>query len=459
MDAAQGLLREAAELVVDEDPQQAADLLVASLEAAVAAGLIEEAGRSAELMARATGRTTQFRAELAAGQLAWLRGDPEQGMQLIKRGAALLDEDPPFAADADQYLKVAEAWAAVGEPAQGCRYADRAVELARSEGALGVLPRALAEASWAHSQTGNWAQALVHGSQALELARATGQRYQACDVLVTLSFIEAAQGRDGDCRAHSDEAARLAVELGLPLQRLLVQRQLALLDFGTGRLEEAIRRFEQARSLAADLAIHHPYYSPLPDLIEAYARAGNPDRAKDLLPEFLALIPGEENPLPASRAACCRGIVAETDFDFHFRHAIELQEHSGAAFQLGRTNLYYGERLRRARRRRDARTHLRAAIEIFDRLGARPWAERAWAELRATGETVATGEAPQQLTPQELQIAMLVAEGRTNAEIGRALFLSTRTVEFHLSRAFRKLGVTTRTELTRQLTAARAQAG
>jgi DNA-binding CsgD family transcriptional regulator len=157
--------------------------------------------------------------------------------------------------------------------------------------------------------------------------------------------------------------------------------------------------------------------------------------------------------------ARCRGIVAETDFDTHFQHAIELQEHTDAAFQLGRTYLCYGERLRRGRRRREARIQLRAAIEIFERLDARPWADRARAELRATGETIATGDGPQQLTPQELQIAMLVTEGRTNAEIGRALFLSTRTVEFHLSRAFRKLGVTSRTELTRQLASAAAKAG
>jgi DNA-binding CsgD family transcriptional regulator len=307
------------------------------------------------------------------------------------------------------------------------------------------------------SQTGNWPSALAHGCEALDMARASGQRLLACDVLVTISTIEAAQGREADCRAHAEEAAGLAVELGLPLYRLVLQRQLALLEFGLGRLEEAIGRLEQTKKLAADLDVHHPYYSPLPDLIEAYAQSGKPDRARDLLPEFLALVPGEDNPLPAGRAARCRGIVAEAEFDSHFRHAIELQGQSDAAFQLGRTYLCYGERLRRARRRRDARTQLRAAIEIFERLDARPWAERAWAELRATGETLATGQAPQQLTPQELQIANLVADGRTNAEVGRALFLSTRTVEFHLSRAFRKLGVTTRTELTRQLTAAEAR--
>jgi DNA-binding NarL/FixJ family response regulator len=124
----------------------------------------------------------------------------------------------------------------------------------------------------------------------------------------------------------------------------------------------------------------------------------------------------------------------------------------GYAFQHARTLLCYGERLRRAQRRRDARVQLRAAIEIFDRLDARPWADRARAELNASGETIRRdGSTDERLTPQELQIALLVTQGRTNAEIGRAVFLSTRTVEFHLSRAYRKLGISSRTELAGRL--------
>jgi DNA-binding CsgD family transcriptional regulator len=208
---------------------------------------------------------------------------------------------------------------------------------------------------------------------------------------------------------------------------------------------------EAVRRLAAGWGIGHPYYSPIPDLIEAYAQAGQLHRARALLPEFLAQVPGD-HPLPAARAARCQGIVAAGDFDRHFREAIAQHERNGVVFQHARTHLAYGERLRRTQRRRDARVQLRAAAEIFDGLDARPWAERARSELRASGETMASGgNSTEQLTPQELQIALLVTEGRTNAEVGRALFLSTRTVEFHLSRAYRKLGVASRTELTRRL--------
>jgi len=111
----------------------------------------------------------------------------------------------------------------------------------------------------------------------------------------------------------------------------------------------------------------------------------------------------------------------------------------------------YGEWLRRERRRTDARVHLRAAIDGFRRLGAVPWAERAEAELRATGETVRKRDASalDQLTPQELQIAGLVADGLTNREIAAQLFLSPRTVDYHLHKVFTKLGVASRTELVR----------
>jgi DNA-binding CsgD family transcriptional regulator len=224
---------------------------------------------------------------------------------------------------------------------------------------------------------------------------------------------------------------------------------------GLGRLDEAIARYEQVRRLAADWGVHHPWFSPLPDLIEAYARAGDLERARSLLPEFLTQLPGDDNPLEAGRAQRLRGILSENDFDAHFWRGITLHERCHAQFEQARTHLCYGERLRRSRRRRDARAQLRAAIEIFGPLQAVPWAKRALAELQATGES-APDPSPirDRLTPQEMQIALLVSEGRTNAEVGRAVFLSTRTVEFHLSRAYRKLGVASRTELTRKLASA-----
>jgi len=146
-----------------------------------------------------------------------------------------------------------------------------------------------------------------------------------------------------------------------------------------------------------------------------------------------------------------RGVLApEDEFERHFEAALEIHATRWSRFDEARTRLCYGERLRRVRRRRDAREQLRPALEVFEHHGANPWAERARAELRATGETLrARGPEHEKLTAQELRIALQAAEGKTNRQIGAALFLSPKTIEFHLGRAYRKLGITSRAELIR----------
>jgi tetratricopeptide (TPR) repeat protein len=188
------------------------------------------------------------------------------------------------------------------------------VELARSQGLAGLLPRALAWASWLDGERGLWSRALAFGSHALDLALATGQTYLACYAYATLANIEAAQGRDEDCLRHAHEAEQIAGELGLRKLEVQAYRARALLDLGRGRLEEAIVRYEELRRLVAAAGIAHPYYSTVPDLAEAYARSGAVERARAVLPEFLAQVPGHANPQSAARAARCRGLVAD-DFD------------------------------------------------------------------------------------------------------------------------------------------------
>jgi DNA-binding NarL/FixJ family response regulator len=138
-----------------------------------------------------------------------------------------------------------------------------------------------------------------------------------------------------------------------------------------------------------------------------------------------------------------------------FDAALALHEELPMPFERARTQLAYGERLRRARQRAEAREPLKAALEAFERLGARGWAERARTELRATGEqqTRRAETAAEQLTPHELQIAVLVAQGMTNREAAAALFLSPKTIEYHLSNAYRKLGIRSRAELVRAVLA------
>jgi DNA-binding CsgD family transcriptional regulator len=153
-----------------------------------------------------------------------------------------------------------------------------------------------------------------------------------------------------------------------------------------------------------------------------------------------------------AQLARCRGLLGPDEAaPAHFEAALALHDGHGHPFDLARTELAYGEALRRARRRGEARPRLRRALELFQRLGAAPWAERAGAELRATGETARKRDPStlSQLTPQELQIVQLVGEGGTNREIGAQLFLSRRTIDYHLRNVFVKLGVSSRAELIR----------
>jgi ATP/maltotriose-dependent transcriptional regulator MalT len=457
MTAAHRDLSQAAGLAADGDPRMAVEWLSEAAEAAIDAGLLTEASESAELITRLAGHagdeTARFLADQVSGKVAWLAGDPDRAMALISRAISRLEAAPQIAASPRCQEIISDAWMVVGDFDRARRHADRALELAQAAGALGHAPRVLVRLAFLDNQTGYWPRALARATQAAGLAREAGQPMLACDALVTMAEIEAAQGRDDDARRHASEADQLSGELGLPLLQYLARRALALAELGRGRAEEAIGRYEEVRRLAARWQISHPYYSAVPDLIEAYARAGALGKARELLPEYLVQVLAG-NPPALARAARCQGILAASGYDAHFQEAIAHHERGEVAFQHARTRLCYGEQLRRAQRRRDARAQLRIAAEIFDRLDARPWAERARAELRASGETITPAGTTEQLTPQELQIALLVAEGKTNPEIGRAIFLSTRTVEYHLSRTYRKLGLSSRAELARHLASA-----
>jgi DNA-binding CsgD family transcriptional regulator len=195
------------------------------------------------------------------------------------------------------------------------------------------------------------------------------------------------------------------------------------------------------------------------DYIEAHLRSGR-ELTATMHAVLAAHLEGANVAIDVAVAWRLRGLAApDAEVDECFENA--LKEHVAAAYpvETARTYLAYGERLRRAGRRVEARAQLRLALEIFERLGAAVWAERTRQELTATGETVRTrpGSTPlEELTPQEYQVARAVARGATNREAASALFLSAKTVEFHLGNVYRKLGVRSRTELAvrhRELTA------
>jgi DNA-binding CsgD family transcriptional regulator len=225
-----------------------------------------------------------------------------------------------------------------------------------------------------------------------------------------------------------------------------------LLALGLSDLDGAARELEVAARELRELGIHSRSIVPTADLAEVYARAGRSEDAATALADFDASLESQ-SPVGRATAARARGLLApDEEYDARFDEAFALHERSDDRWSLARTQLCYGERLRRAGLRLDAREQLRPALEHFEEQGAEAWAERARTELRASGETLRRRKAweKEELTPQELQIALHVARGMTNREVGAALFLSHKTIEFHLGRVYRKLNMHSRAELIRR---------
>jgi DNA-binding CsgD family transcriptional regulator len=237
---------------------------------------------------------------------------------------------------------------------------------------------------------------------------------------------------------------------------VFAREALGALELGLGNTEQAIAQLEPMILQVVERGIGEPQLNAgLPNLIEAYVRAKRLSEAADLLGylEKLAADSGFVGQLaPAAR---CRGLLASAqDFAEVFEEGLEHCERLPRPFERGRLELCFGERLRRSGHRVEARTHLRQALAVFDYLGARPWAEKARSELRASGETIRAHDpaARDELTPQELKVALVIAEGASNQEAAAALFLSPKTIEAHLGRAYRKLGIHSRSELIRHFT-------
>jgi DNA-binding NarL/FixJ family response regulator len=158
----------------------------------------------------------------------------------------------------------------------------------------------------------------------------------------------------------------------------------------------------------------------------------------------------ETEPWPTAADARCQAMLADADHMVAaFRTALSARACTTMPFELARTQLCFGERLRRARHRTQARIHLHDARDAFDRLGAVLWGQRAEAELRATGETTRRDhDSVNRLTPQELQVALVVGRGASNREAATTLFLSPKTIEYHLSNIYRKTNIHSRSDLS-----------
>jgi DNA-binding CsgD family transcriptional regulator/ABC-type transporter Mla MlaB component len=319
---------------------------------------------------------------------------------------------------------------------------------------VGLLPHVLLYVATGHFAAEAWADAQAGFDEAVRLARETGQQVVLAGALSRLARLEGRVGRERSARAHADEALGLAREVGAVLCEIwaltgLAELELVLGDVGAGLavLAELQQTIEQRQVEDVDLV-------PAPEQVELLLRAGRHADAVALVEPYAAAAEEKGQPWALARAARARGLVAQDDaFAAHFDEAVELHDRTPDVFERARTLVVYGGRLRRTGHRTEARERLRAALTIFDDLGAVPWAELARTELAATGETARRREAAtlDELTPQELQISLLLADGKTTREAAAALFLSPKTIEYHLRNAYRKLAVHSRDELREAL--------
>jgi DNA-binding CsgD family transcriptional regulator len=223
---------------------------------------------------------------------------------------------------------------------------------------------------------------------------------------------------------------------------------------GGGRIGAAIACFDRQREVLRARAIEDADLYPEPELVELLLRVGAPDRAAALAAEYRQRATAKGQPWALGRAARGTALAASAeDYERHFVEALELHARTPDRFEAARTELAFGARLRRERQRVRARTHLRRALESFETLGSAPWAEMARAELAATGETARRRDVTTQtqLTPQELQIALLLGSGHTTRDAASRLFVSPKTIEYHLRSIYRKLEINSRDELAKAM--------
>ncbi|MGK5672841.1 helix-turn-helix transcriptional regulator [Micromonospora sp. URMC 106] len=320
----------------------------------------------------------------------------------------------------------------------------------RARGGAGRLPTVLFFAAEGEVFAGRHLDALATATEALRLARDTGQQQWVSQFSSVLAYLDAAKGDEVACRRHAEEglagATAGAISPGAPWAHW----SLGLLDLGLGRAEAALARFER---LTREPMRHHICATrAIPDLVESAVRVGTPERAAEPLARLQRWAGSVRQPWADALVLRCRGLLATDDrAEACYTAALDLHDRDVRPLEYARTALLHGEWLRRARRKAEARGPLHDALEVFDRLGMRPWAERARGELTATGAQE-QGPAPAEgvaagLTPQELQIARLAAQGLSNRDIAAQLFLSHRTVGYHLYKAYPKLGVASRGEL------------
>jgi DNA-binding CsgD family transcriptional regulator len=442
------ILLAAARQIAPVDAGQSRAALLDALAASRVSGRLATAGASSTDIAR-TARSLPLPPQspesigdlLLDADTTLLLDGLEAAAPLLRRAVTTLQELPMDSADL-------LTWTGIGCWGAGALTDDHALnslanrleKQARDQGAVPALSNALLFTGVSELFAGSLGQARAYFTERGVIEEALGDD---CDIGEVLLL--AWQGQAGDTRAQAAAATRAAGEHGLGWKLVWLEYALAILELGLGHYEEALASaphgYEENVILSA---------FALPDLIEAAVRCGQPVIARDALDRVERRAAASPTPLALGLFARSRALLTDgPDAEALYQEAITHLRQARGVSHLARAHLLYGEWLRRAKRRRDAREHLRTAHGMFETMGAGGFAERARLELAATGQTAQTRPPGYHgdLTPQELHVAVLAATGSTNPEIATQLFISPKTVGYHLGKVFQKLGVDSRRQL------------
>ena len=307
-------------------------------------------------------------------------------------------------------------------------------------------------------RTGNWPLADQYASEYLELARQMDISANEPAALYARALVDAHLGRVETARAAAEQGSTHARAMGEMIFRMLNEYVLGFLELAQGDSARAHARFGPLVQALHAMGVGEPSIFPvLPDEIEALISLGELDQAEPLIEELDAQGRALDRAWALATAARCRGLLAAARGDphgalTHFQRALQEHQRVARPFELARTLRAQGMVLRRDKQKAAAKSALEQALGSFERLGAVLWAESTKAELDRVGLRPAAPVGVNDMTATEARVAELVAAGHTNREVASELFMSPKTVEAHLSRIYRKLGVRSRAELAHKLT-------
>jgi DNA-binding CsgD family transcriptional regulator len=445
-------LTEAAALAAGPDPERAARMLVQAAHTAWYLGADEVAGTVARLAALDLPPGAPIRP--VAGFLTRALAPTDDGGPPPDLGeaAAAARAARGGRIDPRDLVVLCGVGLALGQDAAAHELTTALAAESRDSGGVGRLATLMFFRSEAEIFQSRYDDAYLTASEGLRISRDTGQAQWVSQLSSALALVAAVRGDEEDCRARVGQALATghggAMAPGAPWAHW----SQGLLDLGLGRAQAALDRFE----LLTEPSVRHHISAvrSVPDLVEAAVRLGVPERADEPFTRFEEWARRSRQGWAHALASRCRALRApEAEAEAHFTAALAAHDPNHRAMESARTALLYGEWLRRARRTSEARSRLRTALDAFERLEARPWADRARTELAASGVSVAAARRTRSvadeagLTPQESQIVRLAAQGMSNKDIAARLFLSPRTVGYHLYKAYPKLGVVSRGEL------------